>query len=223
MMDSWLETFARANFQRSADTAHDLKTPLNVAVLNLELLRMRLRKLENGEGEDEKIVGYTRAIEVELRRMGHIFDAFFLLSTPPKNEDAPVLLDVAPICADVASSQGFTLKVDATALVRAHESRIRQALQMFFEGASQIFGETDRHSSISSDATTFSLTAGGMLSSSDFELPKLFKFYYTDPHGNPDLSLAVARLIAETYGGGLDAVEERDKVSLRLSLPLGAR
>src|SRR5512141_654401 len=52
-MESWLESFARANFARSGDTAHDLKTPLNVAVLNLELLRMRLRKLAGSD--DEKV------------------------------------------------------------------------------------------------------------------------------------------------------------------------
>ena len=83
-MELWLENFARANFQRSADTAHDLKTPLNVAVLSLELLRMRLRKI--GGEDDEKVVAYAHAIETELRRLGRIFDAFFLLSTPPKNE-----------------------------------------------------------------------------------------------------------------------------------------
>jgi nitrogen fixation/metabolism regulation signal transduction histidine kinase len=222
-MESWLETFARANFQRSADTAHDLKTPLNVAVLNLELLRMRLRKLANGEEDDEKIAGYTRAIETELRRMGRIFDAFFLLSTPPKNEDAPATFDIAPICADAASSAGFPLAAGAAMVVEAHESRIRQALKLFFEGAAHLFAQDGRHCAMSQDDSTFSLLVAGTPSSSEFELPKLFKFYYTDPQGNPDLSLAVARLIAETYGGALDAVEERDKVSLRLSLPLGAR
>ena len=34
------------------------------------------------------------AIETELRRMARIFDAFFLLSTPPKNEGAPSAVDV---------------------------------------------------------------------------------------------------------------------------------
>ena len=94
-MEPWLETFARANFRRSADTAHDLKTPLNIAVLNLELLRMRLRKLA-GE-DDEKVTAYTQAIETELRRLGRIFDAFFLLSTPPKNDERPTAVDVAAI------------------------------------------------------------------------------------------------------------------------------
>ncbi len=57
-MEPWLEAFARANFLRSADTAHDLKTPLNVAVLNFELLRMRLAKIADAS-KDEKISGYA--------------------------------------------------------------------------------------------------------------------------------------------------------------------
>src|ERR1043165_1716668 len=131
-MDPWLDHFARANFQRSADTAHDLKTPLNVAVLNLELLRMRLRRID--ADEDPKIAGYMQAIEAELRRLGKIFDAFFLLSTPPKNEDAPVPLDVYPICAAAAAAAGFALEGGAeSVIVSAHEARIRQGLKLFFE------------------------------------------------------------------------------------------
>jgi hypothetical protein len=54
-------------------------------------------------------------------------------------------------------------------------------------------------------------------------LTKIFKFYYSDPDGKPDLSLAAARLIAETYGGALLAGEEHDKVWLRLTFPLGEK
>ncbi|MGZ5472483.1 MAG: histidine kinase dimerization/phospho-acceptor domain-containing protein [Thermoanaerobaculia bacterium] len=218
-MEHWLENFARANFQRSADTAHDLKTPLNVAVLNLELLRMRLRKI-SGE-DDEKVVAYTRAIEMELRRLGRIFDAFFLLSTPPRNEDAPGALKIVPICAEAASSAGFAFQTNGNAVVVGHESRIRQAFKLFFEGASKAFAERDAAGDL--DGSRYTVTIAGTPAAPDFELTKLFKFYYTDVGGNPDLSLAVARLIAETYGGELNAAVERDKVVLRLSYPLGAQ
>lgn len=218
-MEHWLENFARANFQRSADTAHDLKTPLNVAVLNLELLRMRLRKI--GGEDDEKVVGYTRAIETELRRLGRIFDAFFLLSTPPKNEDAPGVLDIVPICAEAASSAGFALQANGKAIVVGHESRIRQAFKLFFTGVSKAFAERDAAGG--PDGSRYTITVAGTPAAPDFELTKLFKFYYTDVDGNPDLSLAVARLIAETYGGELNAAVERDKVVFRLSYPLGAQ
>lgn len=219
-MESWLDNFARANFQRSADTAHDLKTPLNVAVLNLELLRMRLRKL-TGE-DDEKITAYAGAIETELRRLGRIFDAFFLLSTPPRNEGDPVPVDVAPIVADAASSAGFALQAPGPAPVLCHEARIRQAFKMFFSGASKLFPE--RQAEAGPDGSRFTVAlSGAPPSGEDPELTRIFKFYYTDTEGNADLSLAVARLIAETYGGEVSAALERDKVVLRLSLPLGAR
>ena len=218
-MDPWLDIFARANFQRSADTAHDLKTPLNVAVLNLELLRMRLRKLN--ADEDEKVSAYTRAIETELRRLGRIFDAFFLLSTPPKNEDAPAPVDVTRVCAEAAEAAGFTLQADGNAFVSVHEARIRQALKLFFEGASRIFA--DRQAEAAHDTSRFTVTLAGRPDDPNFELTKVFKFYYSDADGAPDLSLAVARLIAETYGGEINAAQERDKVVLMLSLPLGAQ
>src|SRR5712691_8622243 len=95
-MDRWLEPFAQTAFRRAADTAHDLKTPLNVAILNLELLKMRLAKLV--QSPDDKIGAYAASIEVELRRMARIFDAFFLLSAPPKNEGEPRLPFVLRRC-----------------------------------------------------------------------------------------------------------------------------
>lgn len=208
-MENWLERFARANFARSADTAHDLKTPLNVAVLNLELLRMRLRKLA-GE-DDEKIAAYARAIELELRRMGRIFDAFFLLSTPPKEE--PGLVDVAAICAEAGN-----LEAGEPFQIRAHEARIRQAFKMFFEGSAAVLAAEGRQTEVSR-SKDFAVTETGTAVASDFDVSKVFKFYYTDPNGNPDLSLATARLIVETYGGVLSAEIDRDKVLLRMVLP----
>jgi signal transduction histidine kinase len=219
-MDKWLESFARTNFLRSGDTAHDLKTPLNVAVLNLELLRMRLRKLGDGT-EDGKLQEYTSAIEVELRRMARIFDTFFLLSTPPKGEEGPVAIDAATICVEAARDFGIDIEGDGSAKVVGHETRIRQAFQLFFEAAAKLFSTETLRAAISRDNERITISVTGVRPEKDFEPSKIFKFYYTDPLGDPDLSMASARLIVETYGGELNAVEESDKVAIRLSLPLG--
>jgi signal transduction histidine kinase len=216
-MDAWLEKFARANFLRSADMAHDLKTPLNVAVLNLELLRMRLAKLAEAYG-DEKTTAYAAAIEAELRRMARIFDAFFLLSTPPKAEGEPELTDVTPIL-----NEALGTAYAKPAIVLTHPSRIRQAVKLLFDGATKILDEKNRAITIESSGKELNVLISGRAGDPDIELTKIFKFYYTDPAGNPDLSLATARLIAETYGGVLDATRERDTVTLRLTLPLGGQ
>ncbi len=219
-MEPWLEAFARANFARSADTAHDLKTPLNVAVLNLELLRMRLARLGAAAEKDEKIGEYARSIEVELRRMARIFDAFFLLSAPPKNEGAPAPVDVAPLSREAAEAAGFELEGNGSFLVRGHASRIRQALKMFFDGAAHVLRSGSRRVREERNSEHFRIAVTGTPEGDTFEIEKIFKFYYTDPLGNPDLSLATARLIAETYGGELIATEERDTVvTILLTFP----
>lgn len=223
-MDRWLEDFARTAFRRSSDTAHDLKTPLNVAVLNVELLRMRIAKLAGAAADDEKILAYTRSIETELRRMARIFDTFFLLSTPPKGEEEPALVDLCSACAEACASTGFGCEVpQAAAKIFAHDSRIRQAYKLFFEGASKTLKEEGRRAAAELGPERFAVSVTGEPAAEDFEVTKIFKFYYSDPLGNPDLSLAASRLIAETYGGELIAEQDRGKVVLSLSFPLGDR
>lgn len=217
-MEKWLDRFARANFARSNDTAHDLKTPLNVAVLNLELMRMRVRKLTK-EDDDEKLADYVTAIEAELRRMARIFDTFFILSTPPKDAGDPELVDVAPLVAEGAAKHERTIGVPA-APVFSHPARIAQAIKLLFEGASKLLadgwtvGAAVRSGSLHLDLS-------GSARQDDLEVTRIFKFYYSDADGNPDLSLAAARLIVETYGGELEAERDGDRVTFRLTLPLG--
>lgn len=219
-MERWLEHFANAIFLRSSDTAHDLKTPLNIAVLNLELLRMRLRKLTDGS-DDEKLNEYARAIETELRRMARIFDTFFVLSTPPRGEGPPQPIDLVPLIDEVAADAGFPGISVPPSAVWAHEARIRQALRMFFEGASRVLAAEGRQLTVDRHDSVVRITLSGTAGIDDLEPTKLFKFYFTDAEGNPDVSLAAARLVAETYGGELNASLESDKVWLRLTLPLG--
>ncbi|HEV2720186.1 MAG TPA: histidine kinase dimerization/phospho-acceptor domain-containing protein [Thermoanaerobaculia bacterium] len=220
-MDPWLEHFARTAFRRSSDTAHDLKTPLNVAVLNVELLRMRIAKLAGAAADDEKILAYTRSIETELRRMARIFDTFFLLSTPPKEGEAPAAVDLAAACAEGCAATGFDVDLPpGTAPLLAHDARIREAFRLFFEGVAKVLKAEGRRATAELDSRRFSISVSGEPVGEDLEVTKIFKFYYSDPLGNPDLSLAAARLIAETYGGELNAEQDRDKVVFRLSFPL---
>lgn len=218
-MERWLESFATTNLRRSSDTAHDLKTPLNVAVLNLELLRMRIAKVSD-DGEDAKLSGYSKAIESELRRMAQIFDTFFVLSTPPKGEGPPEALDLGSLCLEIGAESGVEVAWDGPALVvHGHPSRIRQCIRLFFDGTSRLLKPGSTSIEVEQRAGIFELRATGEASVQDFEATKIFKFYYTDSSGNADLSLASARLIAETYGGELNASQDRDKVTLSLQFP----
>lgn len=218
-MDQWRERFAETVFSRASDTAHDLKTPLNIAVLSLELLKMRVRKVV-GE-EDEKIRDYSSAVETELRRLASIFDAFFINSVPPHDGGEPELFDAGPLFAQAAEKNGLSLQMAVPALVLGHRARITALAAMLCEGASRLLRRESVTTELTGKDGFHLLTMTGQPADSEVELGKLFKFYYTDAAGAPDLSLATSRLIAETYGGELRAAWENEHLRLELLLPQG--
>jgi hypothetical protein len=218
-MERWKERFAETAFARSADTAHDLKTPLNIAVLNLELLRMRVRKLVPGE-EDAKTRDYAKAVELELRRLAAIFDAYFVQTVPPRGDESPTAVDLGPILMEEAAARSIPLDFPTgPARVVAHPSRIGLLAKLFFDGGSKLVEEGSATAGVRSAGREHAVTLRGRTTVDELELGKVFKFYYTDASGTPELSLATARLIAETYGGGMTLSRENDVVVLDLVLP----
>lgn len=221
-MEEWLEKFAESGFRRSSDIAHDLKTPLNVAVLNLELLRMRMAKLCEGAADDERLAGYMRAVEAELRRMAKIYDAFFVYAAPPRTGEAPEIVEVSARMKGELSKVGFAADdLKATVRLRCHQSRLSEACRLLAEGASKLFVRGSVVISERLAEEKYLLHISGHIVSPDAEIGKIFKFYYTDPSGSPELSFATARLILETYGGTLEAAAEGDRLMVELTLPLG--
>lgn len=222
-MERWEEHFAETLFRRSGDTAHDLKTPLNIGVLNLELLRMRSRKLDQNGTEDEKLEAYARAIDTELRRLASIFDAFFVYSVPPRGEEGPKLVDAVAPLSGAGTRVGIAMPEEGPAMVYAHASRIDALSKMFFDGISRLVVSGKAEVSFSRTNGSIVLRVEGPLSHENDELGKVFKFYYTDPAGAPELSLAVARLIAETYGGTITADQPEGNAVVELTLPVEER
>lgn len=221
-MKSWEQQFAKSAFLRSADIAHDLKTPLNIAVLNLELLRMRVAKL-TAENPDKKINAYAKSVEFELRRIAQIVDVFFLLSVPPRSEPEPGPHEVRPLIEEAAERARIPLTAGAGDLVvGCHLGRARELFRLFFEGLSRL-SLASPEGKVLSKSGKLVLEVEGSTPSSELEASKLFKFYYTDSSGNPELSLASARLIAETYGGDVEAEDLGGGLRVTLSLPLGER
>lgn len=218
MMEKWQNLFAESAFRRNADVAHDLKTPLNVSVLNIELLRMRLAKLLT-DAPDAKVDAYIRSVEVELRRMAKIFDAFFVFSVPPRDGKPPEPVDVTACAREAFSLLGVA--APRPAMVVIHPSRLKELFRLVAAVAPKIFQPESIVISEQPGPDAYGLSISGAFLLDEMDVGKIFKFYYTDPSGAPELSLATARLIAETYGGDLELHHEPPAARIQLSLPLG--
>ncbi|MEX0912876.1 MAG: histidine kinase dimerization/phospho-acceptor domain-containing protein [Gemmatimonadota bacterium] len=75
------------------DLAHEIKNPLHAMVINLEVLRRRLARLEGNGGED--LLRYTGIVTSELERVNRRIDLLLRLTRPYREpEDSSSLSEV---------------------------------------------------------------------------------------------------------------------------------
>lgn len=212
-----IEKLARAVLQRSPDVAHDLKTPLNIVVLNVELLRMRLRTIAADVAKDPKVAESCRSIDREVHRIASIVDSFLSIAQMPE-KDVPVLLDAAAvICAALREKAFMTEQIDPH-MIATYPSRMEKAAKLLAKGLSSVIDPSESSVQGSHQEGRLSLHVSGPCPDERVELGKLFKFYYTGPSGEADLSLASARLLFETLGGSIEMEHSERTAQFRIEL-----
>ncbi|EMA58839.1 multi-sensor signal transduction histidine kinase [Halorubrum distributum JCM 13561] len=111
--------------------SHDLRSPLNVAAGNLEIVSDRLA--------DESIdIGELDAVERSLDRMDALIEDMLALARQGTgiDETEPVpLADFAAECWETVDTESATLSAETNAVVAADRSRLRQALENLFGNA----------------------------------------------------------------------------------------
>jgi signal transduction histidine kinase len=111
--------------------SHDLRSPLNVAAGNLEIVTERLA--------DKPIdVEELGAVERSLDRMDALIEDLLTLARQGSgiDETEPVpLADLAAECWETVDTESATLAVETNGVVEADRSRLRQALENLFGNA----------------------------------------------------------------------------------------
>lgn len=72
------------------DLAHEIKNPLHSMVINLEVLRRRLTRLEEGSGED--LLRYAGVLSSELDRVNRRVELLLRMVRPHRDSDDPATL-----------------------------------------------------------------------------------------------------------------------------------
>jgi signal transduction histidine kinase len=101
----------------TAGLAHEIRNPLNAALLHLALLA-RFGSRVGDASQRERIGGCARLVQTEIQRLSRLLEEFLGLARPRTLARRPV--DVANLCHDVAAMQrpvaeaaGVTLQVHA--------------------------------------------------------------------------------------------------------------
>lgn len=120
------------------DVAHELKNPLNSIVINLEVLRSRVKA-----GQTDAALDRAEVIEAELRRLQALLEAMLRLLRPERGGGELVALaDVLEDIAALAQAQARVTRKDLTIeavpedmIVRARRDALRFTLLHLIEQA----------------------------------------------------------------------------------------
>lgn len=211
------EKLARAILQRSPDVAHDIKTPLNIVVLNVELLKMRLRSIAAEAESDSRIQEHCRSIDRETRRISAIADAFLSIARLPE-DDAPERRDAASTIVEALREESFRVDDSEACELTVYSTRLDRAATVLARGVAGIIEAEAATVKCQMNAGRLTISIEGPNKDETADIGKLFKFYYTDPSGEPNLMLASARLLLESMGGSVDMQISEGIVQFRIEL-----
>ena len=200
----------------AAGLAHEIRNPLNVLSMNLQMLEEDLVSRLGGEatGDTRQYLG---TLQGEIRRLSSLVDNFLSYARPtaPRFETRDLNQVVTATCALVRpqfEAHGIALREQPSSflpMVELDEGLIRQALMNILINAAQILrsaGTVTVETGISADGGVFVAVTddGPGIPAADRE--RIFEVFYSSRPGGTGLGLPIAARILQVHGGRI-AVE----------------
>jgi signal transduction histidine kinase len=200
----------------AAGLAHEIRNPLNVLSMNLQMLEEDLVSRRGGDatGDTRQYLG---TLQGEIRRLSSLVDNFLSYARPsaPRFETRDLNQVVAGTCTLVRpqfDAAGISLREQLSTLlppVDLDEGLIRQALMNILINAVQILkggGSVTVETGVAADGGVFvAITDDGPgISAADRE--RIFEVFYSSRPGGTGLGLPIAARILQVHGGRI-AVE----------------
>jgi signal transduction histidine kinase len=208
---------------------HDLKSPLNSLVVNLELLKASISE----QPEVARQHRYVRVLHEELMRLNQAVDRLLPAAGPgndqPGRFDLRDLLDeVVSLVSTTARHQSVRVTVDAGAgpvPIEGYRDRVRQALLCVITNALEAMpkgGALTLGLAVHGDRAALSVTDTGAGVPEDAG-DRIFDLYFSTKEQHEGLGLYVARSVVESTRGAIEHSRERAGGSrFTLVLPLAA-
>ncbi len=198
----------------AAGLAHEIRNPLNVLSMNLQMLEEEIAPRGNGVGD---ALVYTAALQGEISRLSSLVNNFLSYARPnqPRFESRDLNQVLEDLCLfvrpeferrDLALRQDFTPYLPP---VEMDEAQIRQALLNILMNATHILkagGVVTVSSRVGPDGGAIVAIADDGPGIKEEDRERIFEVFYSSRGGGTGLGLPIAARIIESHGGTI-AVE----------------
>lgn len=216
----------------AAGLAHEIRNPLNVLSMNLQMLEEELgERATAGAGVDARV--YLAALQGEIRRLSTLVNNFLSYARPhqPRFESKDlnaILRDLAVFLRPEFESRRLALREDLSAYlppVDLDEALIRQAVMNVLINATQVLKEGGTVTVTSrvgpqGEAIVSVEDDGPGIAPADRE--RIFEVFFSSRGGGTGLGLPIAARIMQAHGGSI-AVESEIGKGARFILTLPRR
>jgi signal transduction histidine kinase len=210
----------------AAGLAHEVRNPLNSAILQLDLLERRLGK---GVVSADGILDTTRIVRDEIRRLDYLVNDFLAFAQPrpldlqrlPVND---ILKSAVALIAPELNSLGIALNTefdDGAGSVHVDLPRFRQVLINLFRNAIEAM---DGHGELTVRTHRANPSGDVLIDVEDTgpgfaeELP-IFDAFFTTKEGGTGLGLAIVHRIVSDHGGSIQVSSRPGPTRFSIVLP----
>ena len=198
----------------SAGLAHEIRNPLNAAVLQLQLLERRVAKAD----VDGKIRETADLVRVEIGRLSHLVTDFLQFARPqainPRDLDLVQCVgSVIALQRPVAKERDIVLQMTAATeslVVEGDAERIKQIVLNLVSNAIEAIGEGGRI-----DVFVEPYGAGARIIVQDDGpgvpddcLARIFEPFFTTKHAGTGLGMAITHSLVELHGGTVEVTND---------------
>ncbi len=212
--------------------AHEIRNPLNAAVLQLHLLDRQIGRIDVDEATRSQLQGRTKIVGDEIGRLNRLLTEFLELARPRGIAKEPVHVgklvdDVLDLERDSARMRGVTLVRDVAedgCVAIGDQEKLKQvvinlvvnALEAMKDGGTltaRVKGD-DTHVTVELEDT------GPGIAAEIF--PSLFDPFFTTKEAGTGLGLSIVRKIVDSHAGDVAIESERGRgTKVRVRIPSG--
>ncbi len=201
----------------AAGLAHEIRNPLNVLSMNLQMLEEDIGTRLSGEGGEARV--YLSALQGEIRRLSTLVNNFLSYARPtqPSFESKDlnrVLLETCQFLSPEFESRGLHLRQALAPYlppVELDESLIRQAVMNILMNAAQILkpgGNVEVQTSIGPDGEAIASIRDDGPGIKTEDRQRIFEVFFSTRGGGTGLGLPIAARILEAHGGSITVESE---------------
>jgi PAS domain S-box-containing protein len=212
--------------------AHEIRNPLNAAVLQLHLLNRNLDRLDAEEGTRASLKDRVRIVGDEVGRLNRLLTEFLELARPRGLGREPVhvprLVDeVLDLEAETANDRGVTIMRDLPddgCVALGDREKLKQVAINIVVNALEAMkkgGTLTARVRPQGDNVVFTVEDSGPGIEPDV-LASVFDPFFTTKEAGTGLGLSIVRKIVDQHGGDVWIESERDKgAKVTVSIPVG--